>query len=229
MNFSIVIPAYNESATLGDVIRALHKDIKAVEGSFEVILVDNGSTDSTPDIISALAIEIPELRTTRVFPNQGYGNGILAGLNIAHGDIIGWMHADNQSTAQNLIAIYQKMIHEKLDICKAVRLIRDEPLWRRLQSKIFNKFFYFLFGSNLHDINATPKLIRRCLYNKINLKSKDWFIDPEIIIKAIQARAVIGEVPVMWQSRKGGKSKVSMITGLEFIKNMFYYKWNSHN
>jgi len=228
MKFSIVIPAYNESATLAEVLKSLHHDLKQVEESFEIIVVDNGSTDSTPVVLSALQKELPELKTTRVFPNQGYGNGILAGLKIAQGDIVGWMHADSQVTAQDLITIYQKMNREGLDLCKAIRQTRDESFWRIVQSKIFNTVFRLLFHGRVHDINATPKLFRHTLYDRIGLTSKDWFIDPEVVIKAIAAHATIGEVPVIWQSRKGGKSKVALTTGLEFLKNMIRYKWNSH-
>lgn len=225
MRFSVIIPSYNESSSIADVVRELYSALKETENSFEIVVVDNGSTDETPEILSDLKKEITQLCTTRVFPNQGYGNGILAGLRIAKGEVLGWVHADNQANPEDVVRIYKKLLDENLDFCKVNRINRTEHHFRILQSKIYNNFFKMLFRTNLSDINGSPKLFRRALYEKAQLSSKDWFIDPEIVIKAKRLGCAMGEIPIKWQSRAGGFSKVKIGTGLEFFKNMLSYRF----
>ena len=95
MMLSLVIPCYNEAANLPSLLERC-KEL-AQRGSVEVILVDNGSTDDSPQVLARLLPAYPGCRTVRVEHNQGYGFGILAGLKAARGDILGWTHADMQT------------------------------------------------------------------------------------------------------------------------------------
>ena len=96
MMLSLVIPCYNESESLPTLIEQCQTIISENE-NIEVILVDNGSSDSTPEILRPLEKHNTSLRSTRVEQNIGYGNGILAGLKVAQGEILGWTHADLQT------------------------------------------------------------------------------------------------------------------------------------
>lgn len=224
MKVSIVIPAYNEAQNITQVVRELCDGFKHVENSFEIIVVDNGSTDETPKILKELEKDVPQLSVVRVFPNKGYGNGIILGLERAHGEVLGWMHADNQAKPCDAVNVYRKVLDEKLDLCKIVRITREHPM-RLAQSRAYNVLFRLMFNTPCGDINGSPKFFRRSLYKKTNLSSRDWFIDSEIIIKAERLGASIGEVPVVWQKRVGGFSKVNMRTGFEFLRNMFLYRF----
>ena len=95
MKFSLIIPCYNEAAGLADLVAACAD--AGFEDNVEVILVDNGSTDETPDLLKQLLKPHENLRSVRVDENQGYGFGILSGLRAAKGDILGWTHADLQT------------------------------------------------------------------------------------------------------------------------------------
>lgn len=224
MEFSLVIPAYNEEENIGTVVTNLAVALRTSGDLFEIIAVDNGSTDGTSAKLEKLKQQIPELKTTKVFLNQGYGHGILTGLAIAQGDILGWMHADNQVSVEDVLRMYKEMKDGELDFCKAVRTNRDEHWIRIAQSKVYNTFFRVLFGGKLRDINGTPKLFRKELYQELNICSRDWFIDPEIVIKALRSGANIGEVDIRWRMRPGGSSHVSTGTWLQFVRNLVKYK-----
>lgn len=224
MTLSLVIPAHNEEKNISAVVRNLVSALRNTGIFFEIVVVDNGSTDNTAVVLEKIKNEIKELRTIQVFPNLGYGNGILAGLRIAEGDILGWMHADNQIKTKDVVAIYHKLKNENLDLCKVVRTKRDEHWMRIIQSRVYNTFFSLLFGGRLRDINGTPKIFSRSLYEKAGLVSRDWFIDPEIVIKSLGYKARVGEVEVNWSMRPGGSSHVSFWTWLQFVKNMVKYK-----
>mgnify|MGYP001606464325 FL=1 len=160
MKFSLIIPAYNEAENIGAVVSSLAAVLRNSGDSFEIIVVNNGSADDTSAVLKKLPGEIPELMTTDVFPNQGYGNGVLAGLAVAQGDILGWMHADNQVSPKDVLLIYQNLKEKNLDFCKAVRVGRDEHWMRIIQSRVYNTFFRLLFGGELRDINGTPKILK---------------------------------------------------------------------
>ena len=224
MKFSLIIPAYNEAENIGAVVSNLAAALRNSGDSFEIIVVNNGSVDNTSAVLKKLQGEIPELMTTDVFPNQGYGNGVLAGLAVAQGDILGWMHADNQVSPKDVLLIYQNLKEKNLDFCKAVRVGRDEHWMRIIQSRVYNTFFRLLFGGELRDINGTPKIFKREMYEKLNLHSRDWFLDPEVVIKALRLGVAIGEVEIKWRMRPGGSSHVSQGTWMQFVKNLIKYK-----
>ena len=105
MKYSLVIPCYNEAANLP----LLLERCKTLSGhqNIEIILVDNGSTDSSSKVLSKLLPSYPHCKTIRVEKNQGYGFGILAGLKVAQGDILGWTHADMQTDPKDLLQAIQ--------------------------------------------------------------------------------------------------------------------------
>lgn len=224
MNLSVVIPAYNEAAHLDAVIRRLHDALKQAEPSFEIVVVNNGSVDETPRVAQALADALPEIRVVHVEKNEGYGHGILEGLKAAQGNVLGWMHADMQAEPEDVIRIYRKLVDEGYDVTKAVRVVRHEPLWRRVQSFVYNNLFRGLFGVSYRDINGTPKLKTRAFYEKAALESKDWFIDPEMMLKAHAEGVRVGEVEIVWKARAGGKSKVHLGTMFNFFKRMWKHR-----
>lgn len=235
MKLSVVIPSYNEADNLREVVLNLHNKLCDTGDLFEIIVVDDGSSDKTPEILATLKNEISQLRKgfagqaifrhTRVYSKEGYGNAIITGLSIAKGDVLGWMHADNQSGADTLIKVYGKLKGDNLCFSKATRVTRNESPLRIIRSSLYNALFRIMFKGSCRDVNATPKLFRRSLYEKLNLSSRDWFIDPEIVIKAIQHGSKIGEVEIHWGARTAGSSKVRMATSFEFLKNMFRYKF----
>ena len=92
MKFSLIIPCFNEAKNIPLLLESCVGVAKV--GEVEVILVDNGSTDDTPEVLAKALKDYPGCRSIRVDLNQGYGFGILAGLNCAEGDILGWTHAD---------------------------------------------------------------------------------------------------------------------------------------
>ena len=223
MRLSIVIPAYNEGAHLGQIIRDIHEELQKVESDFEIIIVDNGSLDNTQAILEALQKEMPRVHS-RFLPVPGYGKAVLAGLSVARGEIIGWTDSDGQIRPKILGEMYEKMRRENLIFFKAKRMARHDGRLRTIQSKIYNLIFRVLFPTSVNDINAKPKLFRRSFYENAGLTSTDLFIDAEIIIKALRSGVPIREYPITFESRKDGASKIGVGAGLEFIKNLLYYR-----
>lgn len=225
LKLSLVIPAYNEGENIEHVVEGIVSEFRISGKPFQIIVVDNGSTDHTPKVLESLGSKHPELTVARVFPNRGYGNGILEGLKHATGDFVGWMHADLQLNPADVVRISQKLEESGADFAKGVRKDRFESRFRNLQSSAYNIVFAALFGRGYDDVNGTPKIFKRELLDELQLSSEDWFLDPEIMIKLIRSGREIVTSDVIWRSRKKGSSKVSIFAPLGFVKKLLVYKF----
>ena len=225
MTLSLVVPFYNEEKSIREVVRGLFDTFERSSIDYELILVNNGSTDKTPQILEDLAREKPDtIKVVHVSINQGYGWGIINGLKRVSGEYIGFMDGDGQIKSSDVLKVYSKLVDENLDLCLTKRVAREDGLARKFISYCYNFIFRFLFSLNAKDINATPKIMRREIYEKLDLVSKGWFLDAEVVIKCTRMNCKIGEASVTFHKRKAGKSYVNFCAILEFLKNMIRYR-----
>ena len=225
---SIVMPAYNEGGGIESTINKTISALRSGNFPFEVIVVNNGSTDNSKEVLENLQKKYNELKVVNVMPNRNYGGGIKAGLEKADGNIIGWTDADGQVHPQGIVDLYNLIDSGQFDVAKAYRHPRMESKYRKFQSGVFNAIFKMFFGNIADDVNAKPKLMKREIYNKYPLESNDIFIDAELIIRLAKAKIPIGNAPVPFLKREFGKSKMRFWTSLEFLKRMVYYFFRVH-
>jgi len=189
MALSLVIPFYNEEKNVREVISGLSDTFERSSVDYELVLVNNGSSDKTPQILESLARKKPDaIKVVHVSVNQGYGCGIINGLKRVSEEYVGFMDGDGQIKPSDVLRVCSKLIDEDLDLCQAKRVAREDGLVRKFISYCYNFIFRFLFSLNVKDINATPKIMRREIYQKLDLVSKDWFLDVEVIIKCTKIR-----------------------------------------
>lgn len=225
MLVSLTIPLYNEEACFGEGLNPLIAALESRRIDYELALVDNGSHDKTGKLIDRLAAKNPRIKKVVVAVNQGYGWGIIQGLKAARGDYIGHMWGDGQISPEDILKAVDKALTGEYDLVKAQRVKRKSALARRVVSKIYDLTFPVFFGLKSRDLNGAPKLFRRNLLETLDLKSKDWFIDAEIVIKCEYMNLKIAEIPVTYEVRKGGKSHVSLLRDIwQFIKNGYNFK-----
>lgn len=224
VELSLVIPLYNEADGLRKMALDLLAAFRQLAVGCELVLVNNGSRDGTGEILTRLAQECNAIRVVHVPLNIGYGWGIICGLRAATGPILGFMCGDGQIMPEDVVLVYRRIVEHNLDLCKVVRVVRDDGLQRKAMSIVYNVLFRVLFQIRSQDINGTPKLMRRGCYEALSLVSKDWFIDAEAMIKASKCGYRIGEVPVEFRPRENGQSHVKLTTIFEFFKNMVRYR-----
>ena len=226
--FSIVLPFYNEEDVVEEVVRSLILQCQKNELNVEFLLVNNGSSDKTGEIINRLRSEFSIIKSITIGENKGYGYGIRRGLSVCKAPYIGYMWGDGQIKPMYLVQVAKELISDSsLDICKVVRVKRYDGLKRSFVTKIYNSLFSILFLMNERDVNGTPKLFKRSSYEKINLVSNDWFLDAELLIKAKSKKLSIKEIPAIFTPRAGGSSNVSYLTIFEFLFNIFRYRLKS--
>lgn len=220
MLFSIVIPCYNEEKNVPLILERFAECI-ADRNDLEVILVDNGSTDNSAEVMDSLIPNYPFARKVTVEINKGYGYGILQGLSSAKGDFIGWTHADMQTDPN--------------DVIKAIDIISsnncDDNLFvkgNRKGRSIFDNFFTagmsafetLYLGVKLSDINAQPNIFSRSFYETWQDPPFDFSLDLYALYLAKKHKCNIIRFPVLFPERIHGHSKWN--TGLKskfrFIK-----------
>jgi len=221
---SLTIPFFNEEENVNIVLTQLSEALKRNKIDYEVIAVDNGSHDRTGRIIDRLSAHNKRIRKIKIITNKGYGYGILAGLSQSRGKYIGYLWGDNEVPLNKTIEVYTTLKRDNLDLCKIVRVAREKSVMRSLQSNIYNSLMDFLFGLDSTDINGCPKIMRVETYRKLGIKSKDWFIDAEIMLKLKEQDLTYGEVKIRSLKRKKGQSKVDWKTTVEFFLNIMRYR-----
>lgn len=216
MRFSLVIPCYNEAANLP----LLLERCKGVAGvDTEVILVDNGSTDDSPQVLARLLPAYPGCRSVRVEQNQGYGFGILSGLRAARGEILGWTHADMQTDPQDALRGLELFArHGKKSFVKGRRYGR--PLSDVVFTLGMSVFETMLLGKPFWDINAQPTMFTRDFFTTWSNPPHDFSLDLYAYYEARRRGLAVHRFPVHFGDRAHGVShwNVNWAAKRKFIK-----------
>lgn len=203
MKFSLVIPCYNEAAN----IPLLLERCRPLCGrpDMEVILVDNGSSDDSPAMLTQLLPQYPGCRSIRVEVNQGYGFGILAGLRAARGDILGWTHADMQTDPQDTLQgleLFAK--HGPNSFVKGRRYGR--PLMDVFFTVGMSFFETLLLRKPMWDINAQPTMFSRQFFAGWSEPPHDFALDLYAYYQARRQGLQVLRFPVRFGPRAHGMS-----------------------
>ena len=224
---SLIIPCYNEEGSIRNTAVRLVQSFREQGVHLELVLVDNGSIDGTGKVIDQLIAEGNPIIKETVSVNQGYGNGILTALRVCRGNFVGFMCADEPVDSRDVVKLYLLSSRATtLKLFKVRRRFRLDGIGRRVVSSIYNVLARVLFGDlRTMDINAIPKILPREYINRMNLQSRDWFIDAEVMIKAKRMGLDVFELNVFAQMRPEGTSNVRAATCWEFLVNLFKHRF----
>jgi glycosyltransferase involved in cell wall biosynthesis len=223
------MPCYNEEAIVAQTIRRTLAAFDEAELQVELVAVDNGSRDKTLAIIREFAAKDPRVIPVQVEVNQGYGFGILSGLPHATGEWIGLIPADAQVDAADTVHLYlEALACEEPVIAKARRRFRMDGFIRKVISVAYNSLFRVLWPAVASfDINGLPKIMPRDVARRMQLSSRDWFLDPEIMIKSYYLGVRCIEYNVFARMRSRGLSHVNASTCVNFFSGLMRYRFSS--
>jgi len=227
-DLSMVVPAYNEEEVVGPTVERLFQAFDKGGYRLELIVVDNGSTDRTGEIVRGLQGRYPGLVLHRVEPNIGYGNGILQGLPKASAEWVGMIPADGQVDAEDVVRLYESAAATNGKIVAKVRrrFRMDGPI-RKVVSILYNGFVLLLWPTlGTLDVNGSPKILRREYLAAMRLSSTQWFLDPELMIKAHYMGLRVLELNVFARMRGSGLSHVRASTCWEFFRDLLVYRFS---
>jgi glycosyltransferase involved in cell wall biosynthesis len=223
VNLSIVIPIYNETESLPRLHQAIHASLKGLPYLWEAVLVDDGSTDGSAQVIEELAQADPEhTRAVVLRRNFGQTAAIAAGIDHAAGDVIVLMDADLQNDPADIPMMLAK-VEEGYDLVSGWRIRRkDRFLTRRLPSIAANWLISKVTGVALHDYGCTLKVIRREVLADFRLYGEMHRFIP-VYARLVGARII--EVPVNHHPRRFGKTKYGLGRTFKVILDLFTVKF----
>ena len=203
MKFSLVIPCYNEAENLPLLLERC-KEV-ASQPNCEVVLVDNGSTDNSLEVLSELLRNYPGCRSVRVEQNQGYGYGILEGLRAAKGEVLGWTHADMQTDPQDALRGLAFFDHHGPNI-----FVKGRRYGRPLGDVVFtvgmSMFETVLLCKPMWDINAQPTMFSRAFFDSWREPPHDFSLDLFAYYQARRMGLEVHRFPVRFGARAHGVS-----------------------
>lgn len=230
---SVVAMCYREGYTARDFAKRLEDALKKAKLDYEIVLVSNympTALDITPRIVREMAKKSKRIKAVArpKAKKQGFGWDVRCGLEAASGDVIAFVDGDNQIAPEDVLAVYEKLKKDRLDLAKAVRVERHDGLARKLVSLTYNTIFRLLFPDIADpDVNGKPKVLTRKAYEQLDLESDDWFIDAEIMIKAHSLGLKSGSVPTVFRKRPQGASFLTLENGLATLKNLLVYRFKT--
>ena len=221
---SLVLLFYNEEENVTWVVEDLRRVLDQAGVDFNLILVDNGSHDRTPDLIQRLVDDDSRLKKITVRENLGFGWGVISGLAAARSPWVGYMGGDGQVDPEDVVKLLN-LRQSGYDLIKVRRTLRQDGFVRAWISNVYVMMTCILFGIPFYDVNATPRIFRRIWLKKFQLSSRDWFLDAELLIKSELLGLNLKEVSIIFQKREGGSSNVNLGTIFEFLKNIGKFRF----
>lgn len=203
MRCSLIIPCYNEAANIPLLLAHCQPLYDA--GDIEILLVDNGSTDKTKQILQEHLGKYPHCRSLRLEHNRGYGYGILQGLRAAKSEILGWTHADLQTDPRDVLRAL-----EHFDVSSESIFVKGKRYGRPISDTLFtwgmSAFESALLRTLFWDINAQPTLFHRSFFKSWSGPPNDFSLDLFAYYYAKQKHLNIRRIDVQFGARAHGVS-----------------------
>jgi dolichol-phosphate mannosyltransferase len=219
-SISVVMPAYNEQDALPVSLREAVEALEEMATDWEIIIVDDGSTDATPRILAEWSAREPRIRVLTQSPNQGYSKALIRGFKAAVKDAVFYTDADAQFDLREIVRLYPLL--EQHDMVTGYRINRQDPPLRLLTSRVFNTLQGLVLGNRVRDVNCAFKLFRRSFFDRVHLSSDGFLIDAELYLRAKRAGLKKTQVGVMHRPRTLGNTTVRASTVAQTLRAL----WN---
>lgn len=227
-SLSVGIPCYNEEGNLERVIDNIMGVLPALFDDFEIVLVNDGSADSTGQIAENLAKKYSQVRVIHHPLNQGYGGAVKTGYYAAKKELVCLYPGDGQFDIREISQLIPIM--DKADIAATYRIERQDPFHRKVNQFLYNRAIRLLFGVTLRDIDCGFKLMKSKIFKTIELDTVGALIDAEFYFKAKRKGFTYIEAGVTHLPRTVGASTGANIgVIIKAIYEIFKFWWKIRN
>ena len=205
-SISVFFPCYNDAKSIGKLVEDALLILKKNSRKYEVIVIDDGSTDKSPRILKNLSQQYPRLKLVLHKKNVGYGAALRSGFKKAKYDLIFYTDGDGQYDVGEL-PILVSLMTKNVDFINGMKMSRQDPNYRIFIGNFYSFFARWAFWLPVNDVDCDYRLIRKKIINKIKLKSSSGAICVELVKKAQRAGARFRQVSVFHYQRKHGQSE----------------------
>lgn len=205
---SLVLPAHNEAPVIGQAVSEASAALATLGITWELLIVDDGSTDETARLAREAAEGRDEIRVISLGRNEGYAGAIRRGFQEARYELVAFTDADCQFELRDLGSLLE--LARDHDLACGYRADRQDPWLRKVYSAGFNVLARSLLGTRVRDCDCALKIFRRDWINSVDLQCRGFFFNAEVLSEASRAGLTVGEAPVTHRPRAAGESKVSI-------------------
>ncbi len=203
---SCLVPAYNECESLPHLWSKLEPVVRQYS-DWELVIVDDGSTDNTAEIAKAMSSQNPRIRLVELRRNQGKSAALTAGFRAVTGDVVVTLDADLQDDPEEIPKLLAELESKKLDVVGGWKQDRHDPFVKVVSSKIFNGLANRAMGTHFHDLNCGLKIYRKEVVDRLELYGDLYRFIP---LLAVADGFRVGELPVVHHARAYGVSKYGL-------------------
>jgi glycosyltransferase involved in cell wall biosynthesis len=203
---SVFFPAYNDSGTIASMVIRAVQAASALTPDYEVIVVNDGSGDATAQIVDELARTYPHVRVIHHAGNRGYGGALQTGFRSATKELIFYTDGDAQYDPAELATLWARMT-PRIDLVNGYKISRSDPTHRVVIGRLYHHVVRFMFGLTIRDVDCDFRLMRRAIFERIDLSKTSGVICLEMMKKIEDAGFHIVEVPVHHYYRAFGRSQ----------------------
>ena len=204
---SVFFPAYNDAGTIASLVIRAMKVAGTLTADFEVIVVNDGSSDETPKILDELARLYPDhVRIVHHPQNRGYGGALRTGFATASKELVFYTDGDYQYDPAEMSLLWAKMT-DGVDWVNGWKISRSDPLHRIIIGRLYHHIVKLLFGLKVRDVDCDFRLMRRRIFDVVRLEKSSGVICLEMMKKFQDAGFRVAEQPVHHYHRSYGKSQ----------------------
>lgn len=228
LSISFVLPMFNESDNIESTVNVLSSLGRTLSHDYEIVIVDDASTDAGPDIVKNMAANDKRIKLHRMPKNTKFGGAFAEGFSKASKGIIIYMDSDLPVGIEDVRASIP-LIREADIVTGYSKVEKGDTNLRKMISRVYNRSVRTLFDLDVPDINSGYKIVRKDLIEDMMFISKSPFVDVELFLHARKKKARVCQYPLIFRSRTGGRSHIASIPFLlatfrDMIKVKLSYK-----
>jgi glycosyltransferase involved in cell wall biosynthesis len=223
-SIGVFFPAYNDAGTIAALVGDALEVLPTLAEDYEVVVVNDGSTDATAVILDELARNHRHVRVIHHERNRGYGGALRTGFESATKDFIFYTDGDGQYDVRELARL-RPLLGEGVDIVNGYKLKRADTLHRQVIGAVYNQLARFLFRLPVRDVDCDFRLMRRGAVQRVELVSSSGVICVELVRKLHAAGCVFAEAPVNHYPRLHGRSQFFTLGRVARTATDFFALW----
>ena len=206
LSLSVFFPAYNDAGTIASLVITALQSASKLTPNYEIIVVNDGSSDSTAQILDELARVYPRLKIVTHPVNRGYGGALRSGFASASKDVIFYTDGDAQYDPAEIELLWPQMV-PGVDLVNGYKISRSDPWHRIVIGRIYHHTVKVMFGLRVRDVDCDFRLLRRSIFERVRLEKNSGVICLEMMKKIQDAGFRIVEAPVHHYHRAHGQSQ----------------------